>query len=119
MILATALLLVVINMVASLGVDITYGYLNPKVRQREPVEGRPEGRSVRTWSRFRRDPLAMTALVLLVIIALSGIFYELSPRTTRDELGKVLPFEGRPGTTWPAPTTSVATCSAGCSRPPA
>ena len=32
-ILATALLLVVVNMVASLGVDITYGYLNPKVRQ--------------------------------------------------------------------------------------
>ena len=32
-ILATALLLVVINMIASLGVDITYGYLNPKVRQ--------------------------------------------------------------------------------------
>jgi peptide/nickel transport system permease protein len=31
-VLASALLLVVINMLASLAVDVTYGYLNPKVR---------------------------------------------------------------------------------------
>ena len=31
-VLAAALLLVVINMLASLAVDVTYGYLNPKVR---------------------------------------------------------------------------------------
>ncbi len=29
----------------------------------------------RTWSRFRRDPVAMAALIFLVIVALAGIFH--------------------------------------------
>ena len=55
-ILATALLLVVINMLASLAVDITYGYLNPKVRDDMSRSQRNPGQIRRTWATLPPEP---------------------------------------------------------------
>jgi peptide/nickel transport system permease protein len=55
---------------------------------------RNPGQIRRTWARFRRGPLALGALVMLVIISLSGIFYSVLAPYPPDELLTGPPFAG-------------------------
>ena len=86
-ILATALLLVVINMVASLGRRHHLRLPQPQgAARREPVAAQPGADPADLGDATAASPLAMTALILLVIIALCGIFYELIAPYDPEEL---------------------------------
>jgi peptide/nickel transport system permease protein len=53
---------------------------------------RNPGQIQRTWARFRRRPLAITSLVILVIISLSGMFYSVLAPYPPEELLTGPPF---------------------------
>ncbi|MFI5047859.1 MAG: ABC transporter permease subunit, partial [Acidimicrobiia bacterium] len=61
---------------------------------------RTPGQIRRTWARFRRNPLAMSALVVLVLIALGGIFWSVLAPYRPDKLLTGPPFSGPSSAHW-------------------